>query len=411
MSAGGRKQAAGVRQSNGPDGSVGFGAGRGKPASPSPPPIESGNGEIGGLQGASQSSLSGGAVPLKIVSALELAAVGQEREQLQRQQQQQQQQQQFMGSVEGYGSPGDFRRGSTGSERKAVVDAGLWLKDGKVKARRRGDNPSDPDFQRNYEVYRPSFAPYRETAASQAQAGPLPIPPAQGQLPQWGPDPQQQQYLMQGQQGGLSPIQMQQLAAQLHPQHAAQQQQVYYATGMQQMAQQTAPYMQQQNGAAASALHAAAGMQQMAQQPAPYMQQYGPTAQQQQQQQQQQIMLQQQQQQSQTPVRQETDYYAIQLAQQQAAQLAQQQQQQQQMGYAMHSAMALNLQQHAHMQQQQQQQLRQSPPPANSQQSYGGTPQQQQLMLQQQQAQAQQQQQHTTRMHNASYNENFPALS
>eukprot|EP00611_Tribonema_gayanum_P029715 TRINITY_DN803_c3_g1_i2.p1 TRINITY_DN803_c3_g1~~TRINITY_DN803_c3_g1_i2.p1 ORF type:complete len:196 (-),score=88.35 TRINITY_DN803_c3_g1_i2:626-1213(-) len=185
-----------------------------------------------------------------------------------------------MGSVEGYGSPGDFRRGSTGSERKAVVDAGLWLKDGKVKARRRGDNPSDPDFQRNYEVYRPSFAPYRETAPSQAQAGPLPIPPAQGQLPQWGPDPQQQQYLMQGQQGGLSPIQMQQLAAQLHPQHAAQQQQVYYA----------------------------AGMQQMAQQPAPYMQQYGTTAQQQQQQQQ--IMLQQQQQQSQTPVRQETDYNA-----------------------------------------------------------------------------------------------------
>jgi hypothetical protein len=46
--------------------------------------------------------------------------------------------------------------------QKAVVDAGEWLRDGRVKARGRAADEVDPDFQRNYAVYRPSFAPYRE---------------------------------------------------------------------------------------------------------------------------------------------------------------------------------------------------------------------------------------------------------
>ncbi len=44
-----------------------------------------------------------------------------------------------------------------------AVDAGEWLRDGKVRARRRDDGMElDPDFRRGYDVYRPCYAPYRD---------------------------------------------------------------------------------------------------------------------------------------------------------------------------------------------------------------------------------------------------------
>mmetsp|Transcript_1074 Transcript_1074/g.1622 ORF Transcript_1074/g.1622 Transcript_1074/m.1622 type:complete len:507 (-) Transcript_1074:87-1607(-) len=42
------------------------------------------------------------------------------------------------------------------NQKAKVVNAGEWLKDGKVKARRREDNTRDPDFQRNSNAYRSS---------------------------------------------------------------------------------------------------------------------------------------------------------------------------------------------------------------------------------------------------------------
>eukprot|EP00612_Vaucheria_litorea_P007712 CAMPEP_0171473812 /NCGR_PEP_ID=MMETSP0946-20130122/2061_1 /TAXON_ID=109269 /ORGANISM="Vaucheria litorea, Strain CCMP2940" /LENGTH=498 /DNA_ID=CAMNT_0012003641 /DNA_START=59 /DNA_END=1552 /DNA_ORIENTATION=+ len=57
----------------------------------------------------------------------------------------------------------DGSRRNSKEKKKQVVNAGEWLKDGKVKARRRAENNCDPDFQRNYDVYRPNFAPYRDS--------------------------------------------------------------------------------------------------------------------------------------------------------------------------------------------------------------------------------------------------------
>ncbi len=49
------------------------------------------------------------------------------------------------------------------SSAPKAVDAGEWLRDGKVRARRRDDGMElDPDFRRGYDVYRPCYAPYRD---------------------------------------------------------------------------------------------------------------------------------------------------------------------------------------------------------------------------------------------------------
>ncbi len=49
------------------------------------------------------------------------------------------------------------------SSAPKAVDAGEWLRDGKVRARRRdGGMELDPDFRRSYDVYRPCYAPYRD---------------------------------------------------------------------------------------------------------------------------------------------------------------------------------------------------------------------------------------------------------
>ena len=55
--------------------------------------------------------------------------------------------------------------GRKSNERK-VVNAGEWLRDGKVKARRRNNNDcsNDPDYTRDIGAYQPNFAPYREVS-------------------------------------------------------------------------------------------------------------------------------------------------------------------------------------------------------------------------------------------------------
>jgi hypothetical protein len=72
-------------------------------------------------------------------------------------------------NVDGSYSPTESS--SSRKERK-VVNAGEWLRDGKVKARRRGtpDHHADPDYTRDIGVYTQSFAPYREANIPQQQS-------------------------------------------------------------------------------------------------------------------------------------------------------------------------------------------------------------------------------------------------
>eukprot|EP00752_Nemacystus_decipiens_P014554 g12962.t2 len=122
------KQAGGAVTSQGPDGTTGFGSGRGKPV---PGAGGSGRGgKAGGLQGpdgADRGDYGRGAA--------------------------------------GRGGGGRMGGGGGGGRgtRRPPVNAGEW-KGQRGMQRNRMAEKSDPDFVRNYDNYRPSFAPFRQLA-------------------------------------------------------------------------------------------------------------------------------------------------------------------------------------------------------------------------------------------------------
>ncbi|CAM9256491.1 unnamed protein product [Chrysoparadoxa australica] len=69
------------------------------------------------------------------------------------------------------------------SKGPEVVDAGEWLREGRVKAREKGRNEVDPDFVRNYDAYRPTFAPYRESQVGPIGSGPSSSGRGMGMIP------------------------------------------------------------------------------------------------------------------------------------------------------------------------------------------------------------------------------------
>lgn len=130
------KQAGGVTTSQGPDGTPGFGRGRGKPL----PSAGRGGGErsaggenIGRGQGSEGSDRGSGE------AGRGTAGVG------------------------GRGSAGGGRGTGGRGNRKAPVNAGEW-KGQRGMQRNRMAEKSDPDFVRNYDNYRPNFPPYRQLA-------------------------------------------------------------------------------------------------------------------------------------------------------------------------------------------------------------------------------------------------------
>lgn len=158
------KQAGGVTTSQGPDGTPGFGRGRGKPL----PSAGRGGGErsaggenIGRGQGSEGSYRGSGE------AGRGTAGVG-GRE----------------------GATGGGGRGTGGrGNRKAPVNAGEW-KGQRGMQRNRMAEKSDPDFVRNYDNYRPSFAPYRQLADPGSGYG---VGGGRG-APTHGHNPQQQQH-------------------------------------------------------------------------------------------------------------------------------------------------------------------------------------------------------------------------
>lgn len=129
------KQAGGAIASQGPDGTTGFGRGRGKPL-PGGGGKSGASGGAGGLQG-----LEGGADRGDHGRGKGTAA----------------------NAVGGSGGSGGGGRGSGRGNRRPPVNAGEW-KGQRGMQRNRMAEKSDPDFVRNYDNYRPSFAPYRQLA-------------------------------------------------------------------------------------------------------------------------------------------------------------------------------------------------------------------------------------------------------
>ncbi|CBN79705.1 conserved unknown protein [Ectocarpus siliculosus] len=135
------KQAGGAVTSQGPDGTMGFGSGRGKPV-----PGGGGGGKGGGRAGGLQQQGSDGP---------DRGDYGR-------------------GGGRGGGGPGGRMGGAGGGggrgSRRPAVNAGEW-KGQRGMQRNRMAEKSDPDFVRNYDNYRPSFAPYRQLADPGGRGG------------------------------------------------------------------------------------------------------------------------------------------------------------------------------------------------------------------------------------------------
>lgn len=133
---GGSKQAGGATTSQGPDGTPGFSRGRGKPLSGKEEGerVVAGGARLHNSEGADKGNGSAG-----------------------------------NGRTGGQGDRGSSSNGPGGrgnggrGNRRPAVNAGEW-KGQRGMQRNRAAEMSDPDFVRNYENYRPSFAPYRYLA-------------------------------------------------------------------------------------------------------------------------------------------------------------------------------------------------------------------------------------------------------
>ncbi len=127
-------------QSKGPDGTNGFGVGRGR----SEAPIQGGGGVAAGQ--AVEKFIEPVEEAIRSSSSLPLVRNSGASEELERR-----------------NRPSTDPLSLSSASGSKAVDAGEWLRDGKVRARRRDLGMGlDPDFRRGYDVYRPCYAPYRD---------------------------------------------------------------------------------------------------------------------------------------------------------------------------------------------------------------------------------------------------------
>ncbi len=123
-------------QSKGPDGTNGFGVGRGRPDAATQGGVAAGHTVEKFIKPA-----EGG---IRSPSSLPLVRNPGSSEELERR-----------------NRPGTNPLSSSSGPK--AVDAGEWLRDGKVRAKRRDLGMElDPDFRRGYDVYRPCYTPYRD---------------------------------------------------------------------------------------------------------------------------------------------------------------------------------------------------------------------------------------------------------
>ncbi len=125
-------------QSKGPDGTTGFGVGRGRSEAPIQGGVAAGRAVEKFIEPAEEAIRSSPSLPLVHNS-------GSSEE------------------LEKRNIPSNNPLSSSSASGPKAVDAGEWLRDGKVRARRRDLGMElDPDFRRGYDVYRPCYAPYRD---------------------------------------------------------------------------------------------------------------------------------------------------------------------------------------------------------------------------------------------------------